>query len=198
MNIPSVASLTLTFCMSEKRMRIDFYKVKPGKSLPLEVALMELVCRPPASSHVIQLLDWFEEPDQVILVLELPSPCLDVSKFTKQLGSYMEESLAWVILRQLIDFGCRDLLKKVPYKQFAGTRSFQPPEWVMDGAYHGGPTTVWSLGVLLFATVVCGTHPFRGEDDIIAADLHFKEGLSMGEKHWETFGQLALIYLQCG
>ncbi|XP_036410906.1 glycogen synthase kinase 1-like [Megalops cyprinoides] len=129
---------------------------KPGESqsLPLEVALMELVCRPPACSHVIQLLDWFEEPEYVILVLELPSPCLDVSKFTKQLGGYMEESLAQVIMRQvvqaalhcrergvlhrdiksknlliqtddfhvkLIDFGCGDLLKEDPYRQFAGS-----------------------------------------------------------------------------
>ncbi|XP_036410909.1 serine/threonine-protein kinase pim-3-like [Megalops cyprinoides] len=184
----------------------------PGESqsLPLEVALMELVCRPPACSHVIQLLDWFEEPEYVILVLELPSPCLDVSTFTKQLGGYMEESLAQVIMQQvvqaalhcrergvlhrdiksknlliqtddfhvkLIDFGCGDLLKEDPYRQFAGTRPFRPPEWVRDGEYHGRPATIWSLGVLLYV-LVCGAHPFRREEDIIAADLQFKPGLS--------------------
>ncbi|KAG9347849.1 hypothetical protein JZ751_003865 [Albula glossodonta] len=239
-----VAIKYVTANFSKKHLNI------PGESqpLPLEVALLEMVCRPPACSHVIQLLDWFEEPDRVILVLELPSPCLDVSKFTKQLGGYMEESLAQVIMQQvvqatkhcrdrgvlhrdiksknlliqtddlhvkLIDFGCGDLLKEAPYKQFAGqslkypllpavvclcwlltscpsvsgTRPFRPPEWVMDGEYHGRPATVWSLGVLLFA-LVCGVHPFRREEDIIAADLRFKEGLSMGEKHWGTFGPL--------
>ncbi|KAJ8374854.1 hypothetical protein SKAU_G00054340 [Synaphobranchus kaupii] len=201
-----VAIKYVTTNFSKKLLKI------PGESqpLPLEVALMEIVCRPPACSHVIQLLDWFEEADRIVLVLELPSPCLDVSKFTKQLGGYMEESLARFVLRQvlratmhcqdrgvlhrdiksqnlliqtddlhvkLIDFGCGDLLKEAPYTHFAGTRPFQPPEWVMDGEYHGRPATVWSLGVLLFA-MVCGSRPFKGEQDIIAADLYFKEGLS--------------------
>ncbi|XP_035269171.1 serine/threonine-protein kinase pim-1-like [Anguilla anguilla] len=171
---------------------------------------MEMVCRPPTCSHVIQLLDWFEEAGWIILVMELPSPCLDVFRFTRQLGGYMEESLARFVLQQvvqatvhcrdrgvlhrdiksrnlliqtedlhvkLIDFGCGDLLTEAPYTNFAGTRLFQPPEWVMDGEYHGRPATVWSLGVLLFA-LVCGSRPFRREQDIIGSELRFKEGVS--------------------
>ncbi|XP_061095584.1 serine/threonine-protein kinase pim-2-like isoform X1 [Conger conger] len=184
----------------------------PGQPqpLPLEVALMELACGAPACPHVIQLLAWFQEAGRLILVLELPAPCLDLAKFTRQLGGHLEESLARFVLRQavgasvhcldrgvlhrdikprnlliqtqdlnvkLIDFGCGDLLKEAPYTHFAGTRLYQPPEWVQGGEYRGRPATVWSVGVLLFA-LVCGRLPFGRELDIIGAELHFRDGLS--------------------
>ncbi|KAJ8014295.1 hypothetical protein DPEC_G00038770 [Dallia pectoralis] len=40
-----------------------------GKSLklPLEVGLQLMVSRPPACDHVVELLNWFDEPDQIIV-----------------------------------------------------------------------------------------------------------------------------------
>ncbi|KAK3553251.1 hypothetical protein QTP86_032798 [Hemibagrus guttatus] len=80
---------------------------------------------------------------------------------------------------KLIDFGCGDLLQDTPYRYYAGTRAYFPPEWLCEGEYLGVPATVWSLGVLLF-DMVCGDLPFQFKDDIIAWDLHFAHDLSEG------------------
>ncbi|XP_062859648.1 serine/threonine-protein kinase pim-1-like [Trichomycterus rosablanca] len=81
---------------------------------------------------------------------------------------------------KLIDFGCGDLLKSTPYRRFAGTILYAPPEWIEEGKYHGCAATVWSLGVLLFV-LVCGELPFWNEREIAAGHLIFKAGVSMGE-----------------
>ncbi|XP_039519815.1 serine/threonine-protein kinase pim-1-like [Pimephales promelas] len=59
---------------------------------------------------------------------------------------------------KLIDFGCGDLLKKSAYDKYNGTAQYCPPEFRIEGRYHGNPATVWSLGVLLFR-IVCGHYP---------------------------------------
>ncbi|KAJ8246340.1 hypothetical protein GJAV_G00266480 [Gymnothorax javanicus] len=150
--------------------------------VPLEVALMGLACRPLASLNLIQLLDWFEEDEKVILVLELPSPCMDVCDFFAHQGGRMGEDFAKTenLGVKLIDFSCWDLLTKEPYTSFAGMKWCAPPEWFVDGEYCGRPAMVWSLGVLLF-TLVCGSLPFRGQQDIWGK-FQFKEGLSDGDR----------------
>ncbi|XP_048024587.1 uncharacterized protein LOC125254165 [Megalobrama amblycephala] len=78
---------------------------------------------------------------------------------------------------KLIDFGCGDLLVNSPYNLFIGTDLYCPPEYTMEGQYHGEPATVWSLGVLLFA-LVCGDYPSNTDLDVINANLWSKSGLS--------------------
>ncbi|KAI4882450.1 hypothetical protein NFI96_033351, partial [Prochilodus magdalenae] len=81
---------------------------------------------------------------------------------------------------KLIDFGCGDFIKKSGFDSFAGTVEYCPPEFFLQGRYHAGPATVWSLGVLLFATV-CGDLPFADNREIIGGRLHFRDGLSRGK-----------------
>ncbi|KAJ8001606.1 hypothetical protein DPEC_G00171230 [Dallia pectoralis] len=53
---------------------------QPGTSLklPLEVGLQLMASRPPACDHIVELLDWFDEPDQIIIIMEHPAPCMDL------------------------------------------------------------------------------------------------------------------------
>ncbi|XP_026113505.1 serine/threonine-protein kinase pim-2-like isoform X1 [Carassius auratus] len=59
---------------------------------------------------------------------------------------------------KLIDFGCGAVMKKSAFKSFSGTRMYCPPEFEAKGMCHAKPTTVWTLGILLFV-MVCGHFP---------------------------------------
>lgn len=220
---------------------------QPGgtQTLPLEVALMQMLSVPPRSRNVVELLEWFDLSDWVVLVLERPSPCSDLQEFCICNNGLLSESMVRNIMSQvvqaarhccnhgvfhrdirpenilintdtmvvkLIDFGNGDLLKDSPYRTFAGTctvymRSnlgwysgesflcgllnfllfhsgtppYCPPEWLHEGKYLGRPSTVWSLGVLLFY-LVCGHLPFMNSDQIINGIIPICHHVSKGEK----------------
>jgi len=66
---------------------------------------------------------------------------------------------------KIIDFGfstCIPNTKKI--KIFCGTPSYMAPEIVARKEYAGPPADIWALGVLLYA-MLCGTFPFKGEND---------------------------------
>ncbi|XP_053471319.1 aurora kinase A-like [Ictalurus furcatus] len=92
------------------RSRVDPYITLPGdtRRLPLEVALMELVCKPPHCPCVIELLEWFETPAFFLLVLERPDPCVDLLDYCKDLN--MSECTARTIMQQVLfaALHCRD------------------------------------------------------------------------------------------
>ncbi|KAM9454836.1 serine/threonine-protein kinase pim-2-like [Clarias gariepinus] len=101
-----------------KKVVVKFTPKRPGEqyitlpgdihSLPLEVALMELVCKPPQCQFVIELVEWCETPSFIILVLERPDPCVDLFEYQQTVN--MSESLARTIMRQVIQAArhCRD------------------------------------------------------------------------------------------
>ncbi|XP_047666105.1 serine/threonine-protein kinase pim-1-like isoform X2 [Tachysurus fulvidraco] len=192
----------------------DVFITFPGEtqSLPLEVALMEMVSKPSRCEKVLELFEWFNMSDSYILVLERPSPCTDLRQFLNGHNCRLSETLVKQIMRQLvqaarhcnehgvlhrdikaenilintetlelklIDFGCGCLLQDTPYKCFAGTWAYCPPEWLCEELYLGVPATIWSLGVVLF-DMVCGHLPFSCEDDIIDRNMVFTPGLSRG------------------
>ncbi|KAF7704243.1 hypothetical protein HF521_021315 [Silurus meridionalis] len=75
-----------------------------ARSLPVEVALLELVCKPPHCPFVIQLLEWFETPDAIILVLERPDPCVDLFDFLT--NNIMTETEIIFIVQQIVLAAC--------------------------------------------------------------------------------------------
>ncbi|KAL6473142.1 hypothetical protein MHYP_G00193300 [Metynnis hypsauchen] len=66
-----------------KRSTNSRYLLSPveSKAVPAEVALMQMVNQPPVWKNIIQLIEWFDEPDRYILVLEHPDPCVDLQHF---------------------------------------------------------------------------------------------------------------------
>ncbi|XP_014114251.1 PREDICTED: LOW QUALITY PROTEIN: serine/threonine-protein kinase pim-1-like [Pseudopodoces humilis] len=82
----------------------------------------------------------------------------------------------------LIDFGCGTFLQERAYTEFAGTRSYCPPEWIGLRCYHGDGATIWSLGVLLFE-MMCGFLPFENERDIVLGQPIFPQEISPECQH---------------
>ncbi|KAL7833831.1 hypothetical protein AOLI_G00287910 [Acnodon oligacanthus] len=156
-----------------KKLHDDRYVHCPDeiKAVPVEVALLQIMSQPPICKTVIQLIEWFDEPGRYILVLERPDPCKSLDSFLQDCGGYDTLEV------KLIDFGCGDFIKKYGYSIFEGTDEYCPPEFILEGRYHAGPATVWSLGVLMFR-MVCGYLPFANDDEITGGGLHFRDGLS--------------------
>ncbi|XP_056094925.1 serine/threonine-protein kinase pim-2-like [Rhinichthys klamathensis goyatoka] len=78
---------------------------------------------------------------------------------------------------KLIDFGCGEILINEGYTSFSGTREYCPPEYDINGEYHGEPATVWSLGILLF-TLLCGKFPESEDLEKLNDNIWTKDGLS--------------------
>ena len=74
---------------------------------------------------------------------------------------------------KLIDFGSGSIIQNGRYMDFCGTRVNAPPEFIREGWYFGEPSTVWSLGTLLF-NMLTGDIPFRNDDQILAGKINFK------------------------
>ncbi|CAF3368894.1 unnamed protein product [Rotaria socialis] len=79
----------------------------------------------------------------------------------------------------LIDFGASAIYKSAAshYSDFHGTKQYKSPEYILKKRYTGVPSTVWTLGVLLY-DMVCGNLPFESEEDITGHKLTLKSYLS--------------------
>ncbi|CAF0977060.1 unnamed protein product [Rotaria sordida] len=79
----------------------------------------------------------------------------------------------------LIDFGASAIYKSSTsyYSDFHGTKQYKSPEYILKKRYTGVPSTVWTLGVLLY-DMVCGSLPFESEDEITGYKLVLKPHLS--------------------
>ncbi|KAF5904490.1 serine/threonine-protein kinase pim-3-like, partial [Clarias magur] len=72
-------------------------------SVPIEIALMIIANKEPSCSKILQMLDWYDEPEQYVMILERPDPCKDLDEFCKEHGGSLPETLARNIMLQLID-----------------------------------------------------------------------------------------------
>ncbi|KAK3508377.1 hypothetical protein QTP70_025792 [Hemibagrus guttatus] len=76
----------------------------PGETqeLPLEVALMKMTSKPPHCSNVLQLLEWFDIDQHIILILERPSPCMDIEDFSNRQNGCLSEAQTREIMVQVV------------------------------------------------------------------------------------------------
>ncbi|XP_072525617.1 serine/threonine-protein kinase pim-2-like [Salminus brasiliensis] len=72
------------------------------KTVPMEVALMNRMSQPP-TSNVVKLIEWFDEPERYILVLERPDPCQDLQSLIDQWGGSVSEEIARDIMLQTVE-----------------------------------------------------------------------------------------------
>ncbi|GLD46413.1 serine/threonine-protein kinase PSK1-like protein [Lates japonicus] len=149
-------------------------------AVPLEVALTLKATGGPestCSSAIISLLDWYDLDQELILVLERPVPCVDLSQYVRENGGSLQEHEAKVIMRQLVEAAMELHSKHVFHRDIklenilVETGSDVPrvrvtdfscgcfmrrghyhllSEWYMHKRYRARPTTVWQLGVVLY------------------------------------------------
>ncbi|XP_059423279.1 uncharacterized protein LOC132158045 isoform X2 [Carassius carassius] len=77
---------------------------KPGSTEPLlsEVVMNVMVCAPPKSPYVVQMIEWFDQTHQFVIVMEYPHPCQTLLEFTMWHGSCLDESVARGLMRQAV------------------------------------------------------------------------------------------------
>lgn len=63
---------------------------------------MKMVSKPFGCENVLELIEWFEMADYYILVLEQPSPCMDLHEFCKLHKGRLSEPLARQIMHQVV------------------------------------------------------------------------------------------------
>ncbi|XP_044079477.1 serine/threonine-protein kinase pim-2-like isoform X2 [Siniperca chuatsi] len=78
---------------------------------------------------------------------------------------------------RLIDFGCGTFLSEGIYTTKQATYMYTTPEWFLDGWYRAEPTTVWQLGVVLFA-ILHGYLPFSNSTEIVYGNPDISNRLS--------------------
>uniref|UniRef100_A0A8C1DGJ5 non-specific serine/threonine protein kinase n=2 Tax=Cyprinus carpio TaxID=7962 RepID=A0A8C1DGJ5_CYPCA len=72
------------------------------KPLPLEIALAVIINRKPNCPHIIEMLDWQDDPDYYLIVMERPVPSMDMGKFLKCTGGFLSEQIAQYLMWQVI------------------------------------------------------------------------------------------------
>ncbi|XP_062864444.1 serine/threonine-protein kinase pim-1-like [Trichomycterus rosablanca] len=101
-------SVAMKYVVKDEHLR--FTRI-PGETelLPVEVALMRMVSRPPASPYVLKLLEWFDTPERCILILERPVPCVDLYQLMLKTGR-LRMQFARHVMRQVVlaVLHCRD------------------------------------------------------------------------------------------
>lgn len=77
---------------------------------------------------------------------------------------------------KLIDFGSAQLIDTPHYKgsrinpklvrTFRGTNLYKPPEYCLNKSFYPRPSTVWTIGIILF-DMVCGHFPFQNDNEVL-------------------------------
>ncbi len=66
------------------------------------MALNLLLKRPPLSPYIVHMLEWFEEEDRFILILEYPQHCKDLLKFMVNNMQLLDESQTRSLMHQAV------------------------------------------------------------------------------------------------
>ncbi|ROL46377.1 Serine/threonine-protein kinase pim-2 [Anabarilius grahami] len=130
----------------------------PGhpKRLPMEIGLTLMANKGPRVPQIIKLLDWQDDADHYIMVLERPIPCTNMLSFMKLQGGSLNERTARHVMQQVIHAANVCCERGVFHRDIKLENVLI--KYHVNGGYHAKPATVWSLWILLFATV-CGYYP---------------------------------------
>ncbi|KAI4882767.1 hypothetical protein NFI96_026814 [Prochilodus magdalenae] len=91
-----------------------------SKVVPLEVALMQMMSQPPVCSNIVRLIEWFDQPEKYILVLERPDPCMELEQFLEAIGDDMDEERAKSIMVQAVEAACHCIRRGVLHRDIKG------------------------------------------------------------------------------
>uniref|UniRef100_A0A8B9JNB5 non-specific serine/threonine protein kinase n=1 Tax=Astyanax mexicanus TaxID=7994 RepID=A0A8B9JNB5_ASTMX len=72
-----------------------------SKTVPIEVALMLRMSNPPVD-NIVKLIEWFDEPECFILILERPQPCIDLETFLDSNGGSLTKTMFKDIMLQAV------------------------------------------------------------------------------------------------
>ncbi|RXN15211.1 serine threonine- kinase pim-1-like protein [Labeo rohita] len=88
--------------IAEKMPHMQYIRV-PGhpRLLPIEIGLTLMANKGPSVPEIIKLLDWQEDPDHYVMVLERPMPSMSMFNFVK-LRRRLDEGMAQHFMRQII------------------------------------------------------------------------------------------------
>ncbi|KAK2821616.1 hypothetical protein Q7C36_020959 [Tachysurus vachellii] len=89
-------------CVNKKRLDMLLHATEDTGMLPLEVSLLKKVSQPPCCSNIVNLLEWFDLPNEFIMVLEWPRPCMDLKHFIELQNGCLTESQARDVMLQVI------------------------------------------------------------------------------------------------
>lgn len=68
-------------------------------------------------SEIIQVLDWDDRDDEYIMVLEHPSPCMDLFEFIDSKGGKITEDLARIIMQQAVKAAIESSKRRVNFRE---------------------------------------------------------------------------------
>ena len=86
----------------------------------MEVALLQIMSQPPVCKNIIQLIEWFDEPDRYILVLERPHPCVDLESFMLNHGNCLDEETARAVMVQVVEAASQCRMRGVLHRDMKG------------------------------------------------------------------------------
>ncbi|XP_036435641.1 serine/threonine-protein kinase pim-2-like [Colossoma macropomum] len=100
----------------------DRYVYSPveSKAVPVEVALLQITSQPPVCQNIVQLIEWFDEPEEYILILERPHPCVDLERFMLNLGNRLDEETARAIMVQAVEAASQCSTRGVLHRDMKG------------------------------------------------------------------------------
>ncbi|XP_036439779.1 serine/threonine-protein kinase pim-2-like [Colossoma macropomum] len=106
--------------VSKRKTGRYLYSPVESKAVPAEVALMQIMSQPPVCKNIVQLIEWFDEPQRYILILERPDPCMDLESFLKKQGNCMDEDVARAIMVQAVEAASQCSKRGVLHRDLKG------------------------------------------------------------------------------
>ncbi len=69
----------------------------------MEIGLTLMANKSPRAPEIIKILDWEDNEDHFIMVMERPMPCMDLKSFVKLHGESLDEGTTRNLMRQVIE-----------------------------------------------------------------------------------------------